>query len=73
MLETAKFKITDTKLHFPIVTLSAKDNVNLTKQLSDGFKRFVYLKNYQTFPANVINQGTNINELLSASFQGVKR
>ena len=31
----AKFKITDAKLHVPIVTLSTKDNVNLTKQLSD--------------------------------------
>ena len=26
----------DAKLHVPIVTLSTKDNVNLTKQLSDG-------------------------------------
>ena len=30
------------KLHVPIVTLSTKDNVNLTKQLSDRFKRSVY-------------------------------
>ena len=35
---SAKFKITDAKLNVPIVTLSNKDNVNLTKQLSDGFK-----------------------------------
>ena len=28
------FKITNTKLFVPIVTLSAKDNVKLTKQLS---------------------------------------
>ena len=40
--DPAKFKITDAKLHAPIVTLSTKDNVNLTKQLSDGFKRSVY-------------------------------
>ena len=26
-----KFKIMDAKLHFPIVTLSNKDSVNLTK------------------------------------------
>ena len=32
---SAKFKITNVKLHVPIVTLSSKDNVNLTKQLSD--------------------------------------
>ena len=38
----AKFKITDAKLHVPIITISPKGNVNLTKQLSDGFKRSVY-------------------------------
>ena len=32
---SAKFKITDAKLHVPIVTLSTKDNVNLVSQLSD--------------------------------------
>ena len=57
---SAKFKITDAKLHVPIVTLSTKDNVNLTKQLSDGFKRSVYWNNYQTIPAIAINQGTSI-------------
>ena len=40
--DSAKFKITDAKLHVPIVTSSTKDNVNLTKQLSNGFKRSVY-------------------------------
>ena len=32
------FKITSTKLYVPIVTLSTKDNVNLTKQLNEGLK-----------------------------------
>ena len=36
---SAKFKITDAKLHVPMVYLSTKDNVNLAKHLSDGFKR----------------------------------
>ena len=39
--DSAKFKITDAKLHVPMVTVSTKDNVNLTKQLSNGFKRSV--------------------------------
>ena len=60
-------------MHVPIVTLSTKDNVNLTRQLSDKFKRSAYWNNYQTTPAKVTNQGTNLYELLSASFQGVKR
>ena len=68
-----RFKITDAELHAPIFTLSTKDNANLTKQLSDRFKRSVYWNSYQTIPAKVINDDTNIYELLSASFQGVRR
>ena len=32
---SAKFNITDAKIHVPVVTLSTKDNINLTKQLSN--------------------------------------
>ena len=46
--DSAKFKIIDAKLHVSIVTLSTKDNENLTLQLSDGFKRSAYWNNYQT-------------------------
>ena len=67
--DSANIRITDTKLHVPIVTSSTKDNVNLTNQLSDGFKWSVYWNNYQTIPAKVINQGTNIYKLLSTSLQ----
>ena len=72
-IEDCIFEITDAKLHVPTVTLCTKDNVNLTKQLRDGFNRSVYWNNYQTIPPKVINKGANIYELLSASFQGVKR
>ena len=52
--DSAKFKITDAKLHVPIVTLSTKNNVNLAKQLSDRLKEqlsigtiiILFLKNY---------------------------
>ena len=40
--DSAKFKITDVELHVHIVTLSSKNNINLTKQLVDRFKRSVY-------------------------------
>ena len=66
--DSAKFKITDTKLHVPIVTLFT---VNLTKQLSDEFKKSVYWSNHQTVLERVINKGNNIYELLT--FQDVKR
>ena len=45
----------------------------MREQLSDGFERSIYWNSYQTIPAKALNQGTNIYELLSASFQGVKR
>ena len=44
--DSAKSKITDTKFHVPIVTVSTKDNVNLTKQLRDRFKRSIYWNQY---------------------------
>ena len=56
-----------------MVTLSTKYNVILTKQLSEGFKRYVYWNSYQTKPANVIEKGKKIVGLLNASFQSVKR
>ena len=67
-----KFEIADAKLHVHIVTSSTKNSVNLTKQLSKGFKRSVYWYNYQTKPAIVIEEGTKIYQLLNASFQGVR-
>ena len=70
---SAKFEITDAKLHVPIATLSTKDSANLTKQLNEGFKRSVYWNSYETKPAKVIEKGKNLYELLNASFQGVKR
>ena len=60
------------KLHVSIVTLSTKDNINMTKSLSDGFKRSVYRNSYQAISAKVIGKGKIIHELLSALFQGVK-
>ena len=44
----AVFQITSTKLYVPIVTFSTKDNVNLTKQLNEGFKRSMYWNEYKS-------------------------
>ena len=40
------FKITNTKLYVPIVTLSSKNNVKLAKLLEEGFKISVYWNEY---------------------------
>ena len=71
--DSVKFEITDAKLHVPIVTLSTKDSVNLTKQLREGFKRSVYWNSYQTKLSKVIEKRKNLCELLNTSFQGIRR
>ena len=70
---SAKYTITDTKLHVPIVTLPTKDSANLVKLLSEGFERSVYWNSYETKPAKVIEQGKNLYELLNTSFEDVER
>ena len=42
------FEIKKNKLYVPSVTLSTKDNTNLTKQLNEGFKRTVYWNKYMS-------------------------
>ena len=41
------FKTINTKLYVLIVTVSTKDNVNLTIQLNEGFKRPDYWNKYK--------------------------
>ena len=75
LLETL-FKTTITKLYLPIVTVSTKGNVNLTKQLNEGFKRPVYWNEYKTkidLKDLDNHETTDIRFYLDASFQGVKR
>ena len=42
-----KFKITDTELYIPVVTLSTQDNEKLLQQLKSGFKRTINWNKYQ--------------------------
>ena len=46
------FKITNTNLCVPVVTLSTKDNVKLTKILKEGLKRTAYWNEYKTKAKN---------------------
>ena len=74
--QAVSFMITDTKLYVPIVTLSTKDNTNLTKQLNEGFKRTIYWNQYvpKPFPETP-HKKTGITRfaLDDAVFQGVNR
>ena len=42
------FQIKDTKLYIPVVTLPTQHSLKLTKQLSKGFKRSVFWKEYKS-------------------------
>ena len=69
-----KFQITSTKLYVPIVTLTSKDNINLTKQLTEGFKRSVYWNEYKTkIESTEANDQNPTRFYLYASFQGVTK
>ena len=70
----ATFQIITTKLYVPVVTLSSKDNLNLTKQLDEGFKRSVYWNEYKSKIETKAADNNNVTRFpLGASFQGVNR
>ena len=76
--DSGTFKISDAKLYVPIVTLSAEDNVKLSKLLSEGFKRSIYWNKYKVIENIVVeivanNKEKYIREFLDSSYQGVKR
>ena len=45
-----KFKITDTKLYVPVVTLSTQVNAKLLQQLKSGFRRTINWNKCQSDP-----------------------
>ena len=68
----AIFKITDTKLYVPVVTLSTKDDNNFLEQLKSGFKRTIKWNKYRS---EMINQTktSHLNYLLDPTFTKVNR
>ena len=68
----AKFKITETKVYVPVVTLSTQDNVKLLQQLKSDFKRTINWNKYQ-LDAKTYEQNRYLNHLVNPSFQGINR
>ena len=68
----ATFKIKDTKLYVPIVTLSAEDDNKLLKQLKTGFKKTIKWNNYRSEMSNQ-NKNNNLNYLIDSTFTNVNR
>ena len=68
----AKFKITDTKLYVPIVTLSKENDTKLLEQLKSGFKRTIKWNKYRS-QMTIQPQNNNLNYLIDPTFTNVNR
>ena len=68
--QNPEFKITDIKLHVPVVTLSTQDNIKLLKQLESGFEKTIGINIYLK---QQIKHETYLDFLIDPHFQGVNR
>ena len=68
----ATFKITDTKLYVPVVTLSTKDDNNFLEQLKSGFKRTIKWNKYRSEMTNQ-TKNNNLNYLIDPTFNKINR
>ena len=70
----AIFIINDTKLYFPVVTLSKENNKDFIEQRNKGFQRSIYWNEYKT-KEQTENADANVFKYISLdpSFQGVNR
>ena len=68
----ATFKITDTKLYVPVVTLSIENDKRLSRQLKTGFNRTIKWNKYRSEMTNQA-QNNNLNYLIDPKFTKVNR
>ena len=68
----ATFRMTDTKLCIPVVTLSAENDNKLLEQLKAGFKRTIISNKYRSELSNqAVNN--NLNYLINPTLTNVNR
>ena len=65
-----EFKITDTKLYVPVVTLSKENDIKLLEQLKTGFKRTIKW-NKNRWQIAIQHQNKNLNCLTDPTFTNV--
>ena len=70
--ENATFKIADTKLFVPVVTLSKENQIQLLGQLKSGFKRTIKWNKYRS-QMTIQPQNNNLNSLIDLTFMNVNR
>ena len=68
----ATFKIKDTKLYVPVVTLSAENDNKLLEQLKTGLKRTITWNKYRSEMSNQ-TVDNNLNYLIDPTFTNVNR
>ena len=67
-----EFKITDTKLHVPVVILSKENDIKILEQLKSGFKRTIKWNKYRS-EINIQPQDNNLNYLIDPTLTNVNR
>ena len=68
----ATFKITDTKLYVPVVTLSTEDDDKLLEQLKTGFKRTIRWNKYRIELSNQ-TKTNNLNYFIDPTFNKISK
>ena len=69
---SATFKMIDTKLYVPVVTLSKENDIKLLEQLKSGFKRTIKWNKYRS-QMTIQPQNNNLNYLTDPTFTNVNR
>ena len=69
---SAKFKITDTKIYVPVVTLSKENDIKLLQQLKSGFKRTIKWNKYRS-QMTIQPQNNNSDYLIDPTFTNANR
>ena len=67
-----EFKITDTKLYVPVVTLSKENDIKLLEQLKSGFKKTIKWNKYG-WQITIQPQNNNLNYLIDSTFTNFNR
>ena len=67
-----EFKITDTKLYVPVVTLSKENDIKLLEQLKSGFKKTIKWNKYRS-QMTIQSKNNNLNYLIDSTFANANR
>ena len=70
--DAEEFKMRDTKVYVPVITLSKENNTKFLEQLKSGFKRIIKWNKYRS-QMTIQRQNNNLNYLIDLTFTDVNR